>query len=237
MKVTLKVTKGPEKGRLFEFDKPDTFLVGLAKDCHFRLSSDDPYISRRHFLLEICPPKCVLKDLNSTNPPRINGKIVSEQELHGSDVIEVGYTFLQVLISREIRTAKCKKCGNAIPLAGDDIAPDFCGECIAAEIKRGQPQKILCKCGADLSDKANSDGRAEGLKGQVTNLCWNCLKSDWKCDMSDTNLCHAKDYVFVKSLGIPTLNILRKDAAKILGNDRRLPYIDEILNFAYKLVA
>lgn len=56
MKVTLAVIKGPEQGRVFDFDSPDTFMVGRAKDCHFRLSSDDPYVSRRHFILEICPP-------------------------------------------------------------------------------------------------------------------------------------------------------------------------------------
>ncbi|MFZ5993479.1 MAG: protein kinase domain-containing protein [Thermodesulfobacteriota bacterium] len=202
MKVTLKVTKGPEKGKVFEFDRPDTFLVGRAKDCHFRLSSSDPYISRRHFFLEICPPKCVLKDLDSTNPPKINGKIVSEQELHNGDTVEVGYTILQISISQEIKTAKCKKCGNAIPLAGDDIAPDLCGECISKEIIHGQKMKTLCKCGKDLTDKANSDGKAAELLGQVEYVCEECLKTDWNRDLSVAHVQTVKDYILVKDLGI-----------------------------------
>ncbi len=202
MKVTLKVTKGPEKGKVFEFDKPDTFLVGRAKDCHFRLSSDDPYISRRHFILEICPPKCVLKDFDSANPPRVNGKIVSEQELHDTDIIEVGYTHLQVSISQEIRTANCKKCGGAIPLAGDDIAPDLCDKCISKEIIHGQKMKILCNCGKDLTDKANSDGKAAELLGQVEYVCEECLKTDWNRDLSVARVQTAKDYILVKELGI-----------------------------------
>jgi serine/threonine-protein kinase len=202
MKVSLKVTKGPEKGKLFEFDKPATFLVGRAKDCHFTLSSDDPYISRRHFLIEICPPKCVLTDLNSANPPRINGKIVSEHELHDSDVIEVGYTHLQVLISHEIRTAKCKKCGKAIPLAGDDIAPDYCDECIVADIKYGQTQKILCKCGADLSDKANSDGRAAELMGEAQYVCENCVIKECDNEAHEQSLSLSKyGYRILRGLG------------------------------------
>jgi len=202
MKVTLKVTKGPEKGQIFEFDKPDTFLVGRAKDCHLRLSSDDPYISRRHFLLEICPPRCVLKDLDSANPPKINGKVVSEEELQNGDTVEVGYTILQISISQEIKTAKCKKCGNAIPLAGDDIAPDLCGECISKEIIHGQKMKTLCKCGKDLTDKANSDGKAAELLGQVEYVCEECLKTDWNRDLSVAHVQTVKDYILVKDLGI-----------------------------------
>ena len=72
MEVTLEIMKGPETGRIFEFTEPDTFIVGRAKDATFRLPEDDPYISRRHFHLEINPPRCIFRDLESTNPPTIN---------------------------------------------------------------------------------------------------------------------------------------------------------------------
>ena len=57
MKVVLSVTAGPHAGKEFAFDRHDTFLVGRSKDAHFQLSYDDPYFSRRHFLVEVNPPR------------------------------------------------------------------------------------------------------------------------------------------------------------------------------------
>lgn len=199
MKVILTVTKGPEQGRIFQFDRPDTFLVGRAKDCHLRLPGNDPYISRRHFLLEICPPKCVLKDFNSSNPPRVNGKIISEAELHHGDVIEVGYTLLRVDIEQDVRKVACKKCGASIPVMADDVPPDLCSHCEeAVEAKRRAKPKppvslaIHCaKCGKDIGDRANSDGRAKELLGEVEYLCEGCCESGPKI----------KDYTVIGNLG------------------------------------
>ena len=185
MKVILSVTKGPEQGRTFEFEQPDTLLVGRAKDCHLRLSSDDPYISRRHFLLEVCPPRCVFKDLNSSNPPHVNGKVVSEAELHQGDVITVGYTQLRIDIEQDVRMVACKNCNAEIPLAADDVPPDLCSPCEEAEKrkKRVVPKPssglaINCiNCDKDVSDQPNSDGRAKELLGEVEYLCGGCYES------------------------------------------------------------
>ncbi len=60
MKLSLEVIKGPETGRKFEFTQPGTFIVGRGgkdRPVHFKLSDDDPYVSRQHFLLEIAPPR------------------------------------------------------------------------------------------------------------------------------------------------------------------------------------
>lgn len=183
MKVTLAVIKGPEQGRVFDFDSPDTFMVGRAKDCHFRLSSDDPYVSRRHFILEICPPRCVLKDLNSTNRAKVNGVAVSEQEMNHGDVIEVGYTLIQVSIHQAIKYNKCARCGQSKPslAAGDE--PDLCEECLEllhrSKSVSHPPRKSLTircgKCGCDLTDGPNSDGRAEDLLGEVEYRCQGCV--------------------------------------------------------------
>ena len=51
MKLSLEVIKGPETGRKFEFTQPDTFIVGRGgkdRPVHFKLSDDDPYVSRQH---------------------------------------------------------------------------------------------------------------------------------------------------------------------------------------------
>ena len=44
-------------------------LIGRANDADFQLPQDDPYVSRRHVYLEICPPSCRLCNLSNTNPP------------------------------------------------------------------------------------------------------------------------------------------------------------------------
>lgn len=44
-----------------------------------------------------------------------------------------------------------------------------------------------------------------------------------------------KKYDFLKEVNIPQLNILKRDSAKIINNNRRLPYIKEILECCYKV--
>ncbi|MBI5631903.1 MAG: protein kinase [Nitrospirae bacterium] len=70
MKVKLTVTEGTEKGRSFSFDEPENFLLGRTAEgskAHLRLSPDDTYVSRNHFLLEINPPDCFIRDAGSLN--------------------------------------------------------------------------------------------------------------------------------------------------------------------------
>lgn len=70
MKVNLTVTEGPQKGKSFAFSEPENFLLGRTAEgskAHLRLSSDDTYVSRNHFLLEINPPDCFIRDAGSLN--------------------------------------------------------------------------------------------------------------------------------------------------------------------------
>ncbi len=70
MKVNLTVIEGPEKGKSFTFDEPENFLLGRsaqASKAHLCLSPDDTYVSRNHFLLEINPPDCFIRDAGSLN--------------------------------------------------------------------------------------------------------------------------------------------------------------------------
>src|SRR5262245_44282275 len=97
MKVALTVTGGAQEERVHEFSEPCGFIIGRARDVEVRIA-DDPYVSRRHVYLEICPPRCRLRDLGSTNPPHVNGNPVVECELFDEDVIEVGYTRIRVAI-------------------------------------------------------------------------------------------------------------------------------------------
>lgn len=73
MAVSLSVTKGPAKGKVFTFTEHDTFLFGRMPDCHATFP-DDTQVSRHHFILEACPPKASLRDLGSLNGTFVNGK-------------------------------------------------------------------------------------------------------------------------------------------------------------------
>src|SRR4051794_22856964 len=98
MKLILSVTEGPHQGKEFAFDGHDTFLVGRDADAHLRLSYDDPYFSRRHFMLEVNPPRCRLLDFNSRNGTFVNGQKVDTAEVNDGDVIRAGHTAFRVRV-------------------------------------------------------------------------------------------------------------------------------------------
>jgi serine/threonine protein kinase len=99
MPVTLTVTEGPHTGRTFTFDRHDTFLVGRTEDCHFRFGYDDPYFSRRHFLIEVNPPRCRVMDLKSRNGIQVNGQRVDVADLKDSDEVRAGHTVFRVAVT------------------------------------------------------------------------------------------------------------------------------------------
>src|SRR5689334_14661421 len=97
--VTLSVIAGPHEGRVFSFSCHDTFLFGRSDEAHFQLSRDDPYFSRRHFLIEVNPPRCRLLDLQSHNGTYVNGQRVQSAELHDGDEVRAGHTVLRVEVA------------------------------------------------------------------------------------------------------------------------------------------
>ncbi|NMW20425.1 MAG: protein kinase [Chlorobiaceae bacterium] len=192
MKLSLEVIKGPETGQKFEFTQPDTFIVGRGgkdRPVHFKLSDDDPYVSRQHFLLEIAPPRIYFFDFQSTNPPSINGIEVKEAELHDGDLIEVGYTQLKVHVFTENQPKSiqyhCERCNKtiAVELMEGETPPAICEAC-EEEIEENNRRQsswitytVTCKCGKDLSSIANSDGKAHELSGAVTYCCDDCVQA------------------------------------------------------------
>lgn len=94
--VVLEVIEGPHQGCRFEFDSHQTFLAGRAETAQLRLA-DDPHFSRHHFLLELSPPRCYLRDLDSRNGTLVNGQRVKEAHLKHGDLISGGRTSIRVL--------------------------------------------------------------------------------------------------------------------------------------------
>lgn len=95
MQIRLRVIAGPQTGRDFTFEQHETFMIGRSQDVQFCLS-EDRYFSRHHCLLEIAPPQCFLRDLNSTNGTYVNGIKVETAHLKNGDKIQGGETVLEV---------------------------------------------------------------------------------------------------------------------------------------------
>src|SRR5882672_10324494 len=160
MQVDLRVLAGPYKDRIFCFTQPDTFLIGRSKDAHLCLT-DDRFFSRHHCLLEISPPRCLLRDLGSTNGTFVNGQRVSEAFLENGAQIQGGETVLLVEVSTgevtersydsrvnspvrpTVVTVACLHCGRreeAQATSSDEQLTFLCEDC-RIELKKS-PQPI-----------------------------------------------------------------------------------------------
>jgi eukaryotic-like serine/threonine-protein kinase len=106
MKATLLIISGPQTGKQFEFTGYDTFTVGRSHDATFCIKGDRAF-SRFHFLVEIDPPLCSLRNLSQTGGTFVNGKPVTEAELKHGDVISGGKeTKIRVEIELPEKTSK-----------------------------------------------------------------------------------------------------------------------------------
>lgn len=121
MAIQIIVTEGPYSGKLFEFDRAESFLVGRAEESHLKFSQDDPYVSRRHLLLQCNPPRLRLIDLKSRNGVLLNGTKVSSAELKHGDTIGLGHTILKVIIESpgELQTWDLYSVASASPATLD----------------------------------------------------------------------------------------------------------------------
>ncbi|NUQ65234.1 MAG: protein kinase [Pirellulales bacterium] len=140
--VELFVVAGPHKGRTFSFNRHDSFVVGRSRYAHFRLSAEDPYFSRIHFLLEVNPPCCRLYDMGSTNGTHVNRERVESIDLDDGDIIQAGHTSIRVSLKGNWRQAVAQP-GVATMTVGQTAAPsptiafDAPGFRLVREIGRG----------------------------------------------------------------------------------------------------
>jgi len=95
MRVILDVLEGPQRGRSFVFERHDTFIVGRSRFVHCPMP-EDRALSRDHFLIEINPPQCELRDLGSTNGTFVNNERVTRVKLVSGDMIAAGQSVFRV---------------------------------------------------------------------------------------------------------------------------------------------
>jgi serine/threonine-protein kinase len=183
-KVTLEVTAGPIRGRVFTFDEHDTFLFGRGSDCHAQLSADDATASRNHFILEVNPPAARIRDLGSLNGTFVNGvkyggraagespeqaarRTFPEVDVRDADEISVGESTFTLHVDVP---AVCCGCGMDIPDAFKSLChwlpgTFICPQCREKAEKGGrspQAAPVRCRiCGGDASDELPPGSRGD----------------------------------------------------------------------------
>ncbi len=131
MRVILEVLQGSRKGRTFMFDRHDTFIVGRSRFVHCSMP-EDMALSRDHFMLEINPPQCELRDLGSTNGTFVNNQRVDRIRLASGDLIAAGQSVFRVKV--DLAPLSSSEAGS--PLAsntrseGDGLVAIRCAGCM-----------------------------------------------------------------------------------------------------------
>src|SRR4051794_10783764 len=133
MRVILDVLQGPRKGRSFIFDRHDTFIVGRSRFVHCPMPEDSA-LSRDHFMIEINPPRCEVRDLGSTNGTFVNERRVERVRLKSGDRIAAGQSIFQVRVE-----------GSFVAIKESDPPSSTKLECRTETIAMG-PNGTLIRC-------------------------------------------------------------------------------------------
>lgn len=94
-KVELQIVSGPLAGQTLSFDSRDSVLVGRSRHAQLKVT-DDPHVSRNHFLIEVKPPRCHIVDLESANGTFVNDERIESCWLNDGDTVRGGETAIGV---------------------------------------------------------------------------------------------------------------------------------------------
>ncbi len=159
MRVILDVLQGPRSGRSFVFDRHDTFIVGRSRFVHCPI--DDAALSRDHFLIEVNPPQCELRDLESTNGTFVNNSRIERARLNSGDVIAAGQSVFRVRVEQDTLSNP-----ELAPVSNNEMpssSPIQCSSCgtnaplnvtVAGPINPGSQEKIEWWCSVCRSEAA-----------------------------------------------------------------------------------
>lgn len=143
MQLIMHVLEGPDAGKEYIFpaegesgDESTNILVGrddVECQAHWRLSRNDPTVSRAHLLLEIRPPNCYVQDNQSLNGVYLRRgneaeRRVSEREsLQDGDRLRLGKTVVGFKIIAPVKTISYQATPQetvGLPEAGEKEQPE-----------------------------------------------------------------------------------------------------------------
>ncbi len=155
MRVILEVLQGSRKGRTFLFDRYDTFIVGRSRFVHCSMP-EDMALSRDHFMLEINPPQCELRDLGSTNGTFVNDQRVDRIRLASGDLIAAGQSVFRVKVDQA-------------PLSSSDDLPSSSGS------RSEDDGLVAIRCAGCLAPAPQNIAIAGPMHGDATEVVeWWC---------------------------------------------------------------
>lgn len=154
-KVIIDAIDGPMVGKRWEFNEPDTWVVGRSPDCHAQLDVSDGTVSRHHLLLEVRPPEVRVRDLGSRNGTFVNDqkiggrsrgetlesgrrRLFPEREIDHGDELRVGANRFRVRIEgatdEHPTVLRCQRCSAEIKrwVHRSSVAV-LCDECVTRE--------------------------------------------------------------------------------------------------------
>src|SRR5687768_5275104 len=88
--MKLRIVDGPRAGEALDIPRDAVVTIGRSHEATIRI--DAPGLSRRHFELRWDGSTCLLRDLDSRNGVRVNGRLVTEAVLASGDRIEAANT-------------------------------------------------------------------------------------------------------------------------------------------------
>jgi eukaryotic-like serine/threonine-protein kinase len=101
MEAILRIEEVAERGRKFHFRKSDNLIIGRLDPMSkalVNLVPEDPFISQHHFMIEVRPPNCQVRDNGSINSVFIQRKRlrrwrrIDEYALEGGHQIRIERT-------------------------------------------------------------------------------------------------------------------------------------------------
>jgi transcriptional regulator with GAF, ATPase, and Fis domain len=128
--VRVVVLRGVDRGRAARLEREE-LLIGTAANAELRLG--DPTVSRHHAVLRTTSHGLLLRDLESTNGTRIDGRRIESAYVSPGDVIEVGATRLRL---EALRTRV------SLPLHADHRFGPLIGESVAARRLFAQLEQV-----------------------------------------------------------------------------------------------
>ena len=126
MRVILDVVQGPRRGQSFIFDRHDTFIVGRSRFVHCPMPEDSA-LSRDHFIVEVNPPRCELRDLGSTNGTFVNDHKVDRVRLNPGDKIAAGQSVFAIRIEGVSENGDGGAKNRTVALGGQVFTCAGCG--------------------------------------------------------------------------------------------------------------